>query len=141
MDLIVNALDWQAICVSAALVAAVAASWLIRLALSRERRRVATLSARVTALEGDLHVLCASASSAGDRVISLERRSRELVARQEQLDTTGGSTPHFRHAVALLDRGASTEELVQTCGMVRGEAELVAYLHHQNSAEISSKIQ
>lgn len=103
-------------------------------ALRAQRRAEASLLAHLAALDRDLGALCSSATHAGDRLVSVERRARDLLARQERTDTASPAARHYRHAAALLRRGATAEELVQACGMARGEAELVAYLHQADAA-------
>ncbi|MGF1615534.1 MAG: DUF2802 domain-containing protein [Gammaproteobacteria bacterium] len=69
-----------------------------------------------------------------DRLKITERQVRELMDRQNRLEMTAPSTERFKHAIALAQRGASTEELMATCALARGEAELLFLLHRSSHA-------
>lgn len=99
------------------------------LALRRARRAEKAWHGFVAPLEKDLQLLCASASKAGDRLLDLENRARMLMEQQEQAELRTPTAKHFKQAIALVQRGATTEELVSTCGLAPGEARLVHALH------------
>ncbi len=121
--------NWELIGVIAAAIVAAVSTLISMRAVRMQRQAHGVMAKKLAALDRDLGVLCSSASTAGDRLVHVERRSRELLAKQETIDTTGTGAKHYRHAHALLERGATADELVHTCGMARGEAELVAFLH------------
>jgi len=87
-------------------------------------------------LQADLRALCNAAVGVGERVGSLERRQRELVRQQEtlglkqdKLKQEAPVDPSYAQALKLARKGASVEDLVEVCGLPRGEAELVAMMH------------
>jgi bifunctional pyridoxal-dependent enzyme with beta-cystathionase and maltose regulon repressor activities len=86
-------------------------------------------------LQWDLWALCESTSHAGDRLVQLEQQLRELLERQQQVEMRAPANHHFQHAIALVQRGASTDELVMSCGLARGEAELLHLLHRANGEQ------
>ncbi len=108
-----------------------------RLAQAREalEARTLELERRLESGRRELRVLCAAASEAGDRLAEAERGLKSLRARQEQLAAGAEGAPSgLREAAALLDRGASPEEPTELCGLARGEAELVSFLHRNGLA-------
>ena len=138
----VTGVSWELIgAIAAAIAAGIAAvvAVLISLkALRTQQQTQASMLAKLAVIDRDLGVLCSSASTAGDRLVHVERRSRELFARQDSIATTGAGSAHYRQAHALLERGATADELVRTCGMARGEADLVAYLHRDSASSLNS---
>jgi hypothetical protein len=99
------------------------------LAVRRERQRGEQLEARLAAMERDRRASCGAQARAGDRLLALEQQVRMLVHGQTQLEMKTPATESYRHAISLVERGASTDELVSSCGLARGEAELVHLLH------------
>ncbi len=104
------------------------------LALVRERRARAALESRLVSLERDHRAACGAEAAVGDRLLAVEQQVRTLVRGQTQLEMKAPATESYRHAITLVERGASTEELVSRCGLARGEAELVHLIHATSSA-------
>ena len=77
-----------------------------------------------------LRALCGSLRELGDRVLVVEADLRRLMERQDQVEMRSPSTEYFKHAIALVRRGASLEDLISNCGLAEGEAELLHLLHH-----------
>ena len=122
-------LNWPAVVSLLALVLAACASallwWLVRYVKRLEKRWDPTIES----LSKDLHALCIATSRAGDRLIDVEYQSRRLALRQEQFEMKGSQSEDLTQAIALVKRGAGTDELIAACGMGHGEAELLHLLH------------
>ncbi len=91
--------------------------------------RVDDLQRHVTLLERDLGAVCTSASRAGDRLVDTEQRTRLIAKRQTEFEASMPNTVRYKQAESMLRRGAADDELIQTCGLSRGEAELLRCLH------------
>lgn len=102
-------------------VAGALAAVLLARAAGREARRHATdlalASARVAAAEELLAVTRAG-------LAQLQARLDQSLARSE---TPGTAT--FRQAIALSKHGATTRQLIDTCGLSQGEAHLIQTLY------------
>ena len=98
----------------------------------RQLKRVHGVRRR--AEERHLHALCGSLRELGDRLLSLESDLRRLMERQDQVEMRAPSTEYFKHAIALVRRGATLEDLIADCGLAKGEAELLHLLHHANGS-------
>lgn len=108
---------------------AVLAAMLAAFALAHERRARATLARRIESLERDHRAACGAEAEVGDRLLEVEQQVRALVHGQTQLEMKAPASESYRHAITLVERGASTEDLVSRCGLARGEAELVHLIH------------
>ena len=97
----------------------------------RLKRRVAEQDAFLRSLERDMQAVCRGARGMGDTVIKLEQKLRRLTERQDSLDLREPNSQIYNHAITLAHRGATVEELVQSCGLARNEAELLHLLHRQ----------
>ncbi|MDH3589575.1 MAG: DUF2802 domain-containing protein, partial [Gammaproteobacteria bacterium] len=64
------------------------------------------------------------------RVQRIDRCLQRVLQRVDQMQLSqGGSNNDLRQAVHLVRDGATTEQLVDLCGLTRGEAELFQRLH------------
>lgn len=86
------------------------------------------LHRRVDQLEQELRALCTASVGAGDHVVRLEQQVQRIMERQNQLELrTSGERP-YTQASQLVDRGADIDELMESCGLTRGEAELLVMM-------------
>ena len=107
----------------------------IRLALGAARK-IEALQERVAKLEAELQEarehtaqLAQGVSQAAGACVVMQQRIDSLSERQEQLRHLDEESGSYRHAIRLAREGGSVEQLVQDCGLNRGEAELVIALH------------
>ena len=95
-----------------------------------QKRRLAALlavtDARLKHLERDVRALCSTGARVGERVVEIEQDLRRALQWQSQLELRSPQTEPLRHAINLVERGASADDLVTACGLSRGEAELMA---------------
>jgi hypothetical protein len=83
---------------------------------------------RVQQVEQELGALCKASLAAGDHVVRLERQVERIMERQNALEMRLSSERPYRHASELVHNGADIEELVDSCGLTRGEAELLVMM-------------
>ena len=123
-----------AVFLSAAVLPAIAVGSIAFFVLRRQLRRIENMHrASKERLVQELKSQGKALRQTIERLGSTERRVREATERQNRLEMMAPSTERFRHAIALVQRGAGTEELMTTCGLARGEAELL-YLLHRSGA-------
>jgi hypothetical protein len=70
----------------------------------------------------------------GVRADELERLAVKLRAAQDMLENSRGGPRNYGQAIDLVQRGWRQEDLVATCGLSQGEAELVYFLHGPGGA-------
>ncbi|MEQ6342092.1 MAG: DUF2802 domain-containing protein [Gammaproteobacteria bacterium] len=95
--------------------------------------RIKQRDAEVLILQDDLRALCAGAAGVGGNVERMEQQLRRLAERQDQVDLRDPAAQTYGHAIRLVQKGASVDELMSSCGLVRGEAELLMRLHRLSS--------
>lgn len=88
----------------------------------------ADLRERVHLLEQELGALCSASVGAGGHLVRLEQQVRRVIERQDQLEMRAGAERPYSQASELVSRGADIDELMQTCGLTRGEAELLVMM-------------
>jgi hypothetical protein len=119
------------------LMAALALVALIAVAgIAAQRRAAARQDAVLRSLQNDLRALCNAAVGMGDRVNQMERRLRQVAERQEalglrqdQLNQDDPEARSYTQAIKMAHKGAAVDDLIEVCGLSRGEAELVAMMH------------
>jgi len=95
----------------------------------RRARTLLDLQGRVAQLERDWRALCTAQAQAGDRLVIAERELRRIAGGQSRLEMRAPSAGSYRQAASLASHGAGIDELVETCGLARGEAELLSRVH------------
>ncbi len=82
-------------------------------------------------LSHELQAMTSAAYGVGKRINQLSAQIRELDDRQEEFDLKEQGAQSMQQAIALVHKGASIEELMTSCDMSRGEAELLIMVHGQ----------
>ncbi len=88
-------------------------------------------------LSTEIGALCSGASGMSEHLGRVEQQLRRLQERQEQLEMRDPVNREYHQAIKLIRNGAGIEELIEHCGLVRAEAELLMRLHgtpHEDDA-------
>lgn len=99
----------------------------------RSRRRAREMKAELQRLREDMQALCTGAANVGKHLAAMEQKIRRLSERQDQVELRDPAQQAYGHAIRLAQRGANVDELIASCGLARGEAELLLRLHRSNS--------
>ena len=83
---------------------------------------------RLKQMEQELGALCSAAAGAGDHLVKLEQKVKRIIERQNLLELRASGDRPYTQASQLVHSGADIEELVDTCGLTRGEAELLVMM-------------
>jgi len=86
-------------------------------------------SAAMQRMHKDMHALCMGAINLDKHVDGLEQRIRRLAERQDQLELRDPMEQTYAHAIRLAQKGVDVNDLVEHCGLARGEAELLLRIH------------
>lgn len=80
-------------------------------------------------LAHEVQTMTNAAHGVGKRINVLAAQIRDLDDRQEEFDLKEQGSQSMHQAIALARKGATIDELMDTCDMSRGEAELLMMLH------------
>lgn len=83
---------------------------------------------RVKQMEQELGALCSASVGAGDHLMRLEQQVRRINERQNVLEMRPVGDRPYAQASELVHKGADIDELMETCGLTRGEAELLVMM-------------
>ncbi len=100
---------------------------------SQQRRNNRCHELKIKLLNDDVSALCAGAAGVGGHLNKLEQKMKRVLERQDQLDLRDPSDRALDQASRMVRQGATVEELISTCGLVRAEAELLMLLHRAKS--------
>jgi len=95
----------------------------------RWQRQRAADEAAAKALQSDLGALSAVIAGLGSRLVRIEQQLQGVSERQDQLELRPGGERSYSHAIRMVQKGADVNELVASCGINRGEAELLLRVH------------
>ena len=82
----------------------------------------------------ELSMLLMCERGIAERIRNQQSQMRGILDRQEHTADTGTNGYNYKQAAALLKNGLTTEQLVNSCDLSRGELELISYLHHLKGA-------
>lgn len=86
------------------------------------------LQHRIQLLEQDMGALCSASVGAGEHVVKLEQQVKRMIERQDQLELRAAGDRPYTQANQLVNKGADIEDLMESCGLTRGEAELLVMM-------------
>ncbi len=86
------------------------------------------LQHRIQSLEQELGALCNASVGAGEHVVKLEQQVQRITERQDQLELRVAGNRPYDQASQLVNKGADIEDLMDSCGLTRGEAELMVMM-------------
>ena len=82
-------------------------------------------------LNEDMKALLVCEKGMGQRIKQQQKQVKEMIDRQDKLEISDGSNASYKQAMILLQKGASTDELIDACDLSRGELELLSRLKIQ----------
>jgi len=97
--------------------------------ISHQRHNKLFFEQKIKLLNDDVRALCAGAAGVAGHLNKIEQKVKRVLERQDQLDTRDPADRAFNQATRMARQGATVNELISTCGLVRAEAELLALLH------------
>ena len=103
--------------------------------LGRQNRLLkATLKERCDTLGRELHATASGSMGVGQRLVVCERQLHELRSTMDEMRQNDPLRVSYDEAARLVDLGADIDDLMNTCGISRPEAELVSALKKRQAA-------
>jgi hypothetical protein len=104
------------------------------MARSQIRQLRAQLKERCDNLGRELHATGSGSMGVGQRVVACERQLHELRTALDEMRRNDPLRVSYDEASRLVELGADIDDLMNTCGISRPEAELVAALSRRQVA-------
>ncbi len=103
---------------------------------ARAHERLARHEAELMRLQSELAHFGEGGARTAGRQSELAERLALLSEQQEQLMLRDDNAGPYLQAIRLAQRGEDIDSLVATCGLSRGEAELISRLHGDHAAPV-----
>lgn len=100
---------------------------LFRRLQQQERRH----QALINVLRNEIQAMTNSSIGMGRRLIEVEQKLNLTADKQLELENRDPGVLAYNQAARLMEMGADVDDLVQSCGIGRPEAELMALLHKE----------
>lgn len=101
----------------------------------RLSRELNSVNAQIKVIENELRALYAGAAGVGAHLARVESKLGNLSYRQDQVDVRDPTVQTYNQAIEMAQRGASVNDLMKRCGLLREEAELLVRLHGSEAVE------
>ncbi len=98
------------------------------LSARRARRRLTGVEQSLAGLEQSMQSAATLFAESDMRMNAACEQISQLARRQGSLDAATGQSG-FKQAIALTRRGASVDEIMDTCGISQGEARLISTMY------------
>ncbi|MEE2764799.1 DUF2802 domain-containing protein [Marinobacter sp.] len=98
------------------------------------RQLKASLKDRCDTLGRELHATTSGSVGVGQRLVACERQLHELRTTLDEMRQNDPLRISYDEASRLVDLGADIDDLMNTCGISRPEAELVSALKRRQAA-------
>lgn len=103
--------------------------------IQRDKKRITSLELIVDDLHNNFNALCSGSVGVGKRISRLESKTRQQADRQLRLEDKTPALQNYGNAARLAHKGADMDELVDYCGLSRGEAELILFLNSDHQEQ------
>lgn len=88
--------------------------------------------------QGDVRALLTGATGLGDHLTRIDQQMKRLDERLNQLDLRDPVSQSYEHAIKLAKKGADINELIDTCGLVHDEAELLMRMYQMGQVKTNT---
>lgn len=95
----------------------------------------------VKALRNEANAMGSGAIGVGQRLVEVEKRLNSTMERQMEIEQRDPGSIPYAYAVRLVEMGATTEELINNCGLARVEAELITLIHSELKSQKNNPMQ
>lgn len=104
----------------------------------------AKLVKRIDALQGrliqseesqgkKLKVVNQGAIGVGQRLLKIEKKLNLVLQQQSQLELKDPENLNYQHALSMMETGLDANQVMKTCGLAQGEAELIQSMSSKSS--------
>lgn len=92
------------------------------------RRKIKEQQQKIDILKNDLDAILACSRGVSKCLHDHQQQFFTLADRQDKLETSDPGDVIYKQAIALMEKGATEDEMVNTCELTHGELELIAHI-------------
>lgn len=101
----------------------------------RVHRQLAGMENQLQNQANDLRAMFSASKGVDKRLARIEKKVKIQHQRQDKLELHEPNLQSYGQAAKMVRKGADADELVDTCGLSRGEAELIMFLNAEKSLQ------
>ena len=101
--------------------------------IRRSQCRLASMNEQLENIGNDMRAMFSASKGVDKRLARMEKKLRLQTDRQDKLELHEPNLQAYGQAARLVRKGADADELVDTCGLSRGEAELIMFLNSEQA--------
>ncbi len=128
-DSLANLILW-AVAIIAILVAVYGVMQVLTLRRLLDRNKHET-QMLVQSLRNETHAMGSGSIGVGQRLLEVEKKLNQTMERQTDLEQKDVGSLPYNYAIRLVEMGATSDDLVENCGLARVEADLIALVHSE----------
>jgi len=117
---------------------------MLALLMVRQKRQAGhlneTVQASLDAMHQEIQSISHGSMGVGRKTLALEKHIAELEAKIEEIQKNDPAKVSYSEAARLVELGAGVDDLMNTCGISRPEAELVKALTVQNRSRADESV-
>ncbi len=99
------------------------------------RKKTRMQERQIQQLNQELNALLSCSRGISRKLHAYQHQFRYLNDRQDKLETAEPCSSGYKQAMALLNRGATEDEMMSACDLSRGELNLIAHLEKARAAK------
>ena len=103
--------------------------------LRRNQRQLTGMDEQLQNLGNDLRAMFSASTGVDKRLARIEKKLKMQTERQDKLELHEPNLQAYGQAARMVRKGADADELVDTCGLSRGEAELIMFLNAEQTTQ------
>ncbi len=105
-----------------------AITFLLALKLRTMEKKLLEQGKLLAIVNEDMKALLICEQGMGKRIKTQQQQVRDVIERQDKVEISDGGNTSYKQAMVLLQKGASTDELIDACDLSRGELDLLSRL-------------
>ncbi len=105
----------------------------------KQRRAEKRAQQLAAALRKEIQLMSGSTIGMGKRIVDIESKLNTSLEKQIELEQRDPDDVVYSQAARLVEMGANVDDLVQSCGLGRPEAELMTLMHKELSPRSAIK--
>ena len=82
-----------------------------------------------------LKVVNQGAMGVGQRLLKIDKKLNVVLKQQSQLELKDPENLNYQHAMSMMQTGLDAEKVMKTCGLAKGEAELIESLSNKRKQD------
>ncbi len=99
------------------------------------QNQFSSMNSLIESQANDMRAMFSASRGVDKRLARIEKKVKIQHERQDKLELHEPNLQSYGQAAKMVRKGADADELVDTCGLSRGEAELIMFLNAEKTSQ------